>query len=231
MLNPELLAILRSVDTPTVCNALEHVMGGRTAEGFTSKPVIAMDPALPAIVGYARTAKLRSSAPAREAATIVRKRRLDYYAYIAAPIGPVAVVIEDEDERPGLGAFWGEVNVAIHKGLGISGVLTNGSMRDLGTVDKGFQVLAGAVRPSHAFVHLTALDVPVSVFGLSIAPGDLIHADRHGAVVIRPEHLESLAWAIDLTIRREAPILEAARKPGFDVDALYRAWGEMEDVH
>jgi regulator of RNase E activity RraA len=138
MLNPELLAILRSVDTPTVCNALEHAIGGRTAEGFTSKPVIAMDPALPAIVGYARTAKLRSSAPAREAATIVRKRRLDYYAYIAAAPGPVAVVIEDEDERPGLGAFWGEVNVAIHKGLGISGVLTNGLMRDLGTVDKGF---------------------------------------------------------------------------------------------
>jgi regulator of RNase E activity RraA len=80
-------------------------------------------------------------------------------------------------------------------------------------------------------VHLTALDVPVSVFGLNIAPGDLIHADRHGAVVIKPEHLERLAWAIDLTTRREAPILAAARKPGFDLDALYRAWGEMEDVH
>lgn len=230
-LAPDLLALLRSVDTPTVCNALEHVMGGRTNEGFTSAQVIPLDPSLPAIVGFARTARLRCSQPASEAPAAVRARRLDWYRYVSAPPGPTIAVIQDEDPRRGLGAFWGEVNVALHKGLGVAGVLTDGSMRDLGTVDPGFQVLAGSVMPSHAFVHLTALDVPVEVFGLQVTPGDLLHADRHGAVRIAPEHLPGLAAAIGLVARKEAPLLAAARAPGFGLAALYAAWGEAEDVH
>lgn len=230
-LTPDLLALLRSVDTPTVCNALEHVMGGRTNEGFTAAPVVALDPALPAIVGFARTARLRCSQPATEPAAVVRARRLDWYRYVSAPPGPTIAVIQDEDPRRGLGAFWGEVNVALHKGLGVAGVLTDGSLRDIGTTDPGFQVLAGSVMPSHAFVHLTAIDVPVEVFGLKVDPGDLLHADRHGAVRIAPAHLAGLAAAIGLVTRKEAPLLKAARSPGFSVEALYAAWGEAEDVH
>src|SRR4029079_17724484 len=51
------LAILRQHDTPTICNALEHVMGGRTAEGFTKTPVVCADVTLPPIVGFAPTRK------------------------------------------------------------------------------------------------------------------------------------------------------------------------------
>jgi regulator of RNase E activity RraA len=231
MLSAELLALLRSVDTPTVCNALEHVMGGRTNEGFTAAPVIPLDPALPPIVGFARTARLRCSQASSEPPAVVRARRLEWYRYVSASPQPAIAVIQDEDPRRGLGAFWGEVNVALHKGLGVAGVLTDGSMRDLGTVDPGFQVLAGSVMPSHAFVHLAAIDVPVEVFGLAVKPGDLLHADRHGAVRIAPEHLAGLAEAIALVARKEAPLLAAARAAGFDVEALYRAWGEAEDVH
>ena len=57
----ETLALLRRHDTPTICNALEHVMGGRTAEGFTKTPVVCADPSLPPIVGFARTARIRAS--------------------------------------------------------------------------------------------------------------------------------------------------------------------------
>jgi regulator of RNase E activity RraA len=229
-LPPDLLTLLRSVDTPTVCNALEHVMGGRTNQGFTAAPVIPLDPSLPPIVGFARTARLRCSQPATEPPAVVRARRLDWYRYVSAPPGPTVAVIQDEDPRRGLGAFWGEVNVALHKGLGVAGVLTDGSMRDLGTVDAGFQVLAGSVMPSHAFVHLTALDVPVEVFGLTVKPGDLLHADQHGAVRIAPEHLAGLAEAITLVARKEAPLLAAARSVGFDLAALYKAWSEAEEL-
>lgn len=230
-MSPDLLAALRAVDTPTLCNALELVMGGRTARGFTRSPVVAADPGLPAFVGYARTATLRCSAPSAEPPQAVRARRLDYYRRLAEGPLPAVAVIEDQDPEPGLGAFWGEVNVAIHKGLGVAGALTNGSMRDLGMLDPGFQVLAGSVMPSHAFVHLASLDVPVTVFGLRIRPNDIVHADRHGAVVIDPEHLGELPWAIALVARKEAPILTAARAPGFTAAALIRAWGEAEDIH
>ena len=230
-LPPETLAALKAVDTPTICNALEIVMGQRTALGFTRQTVIAANPALPAIVGFARTATLRCSEPADAPPATVRARRLDYYAYVAGGPRPTVAVIEDGDGHPGLGAFWGEVNVAIHKGLGIEGCLTNGSMRDLGAIDPGFQILAGSLSPSHAFVHVTAFDTPVTVFGLRVHPGDLVHADRHGAVVIDPAFLPDLPRAIDVVTRKEEPILKAARAPGFNVETLLQAWGEAEDVH
>lgn len=143
---------------------------------------------------------------------------------------PAVVVLQDIDSRPGLGAFWGEVNMAIHKGLGVQGVLTNGSMRDLGASDSGFQILTGSLSPSHAFVHIEAFNCLVEVFGLVIRPNDLLHADRHGAVIIDPEIAHELPRAIDLVTRKEAPILNAARSPGFTIDNLIEAWGEAEDI-
>ena len=231
VLTDRIMETLRAVDTPTVCNAIELVLGRRTAEGFTRRPVVAAHPQLPSLVGYARTGVLKCSAPAQEEPGMTRQRRIDYYRYVADGPIPAVVVLEDQDAQPGLGAFWGEVNVAIHKGLGALGVLTNGSVRDLGAIDPDFQVLAGSLTPSHAFVHLTAFGGPVEVFGLSLRSGDIVHADRHGAVRLEPEMVSELPRAIDTVTRKEAVILRAARAPGFTVDKLISAWGEAEDVH
>jgi regulator of RNase E activity RraA len=231
VLSSEVFAALMAVDTPTVCNAIELALGRRTAEGFTTRPVLAVHPNLPAIVGYARTGLIRSSQTSEDSPEALRARRIAYYRYVATQPGPAVVVLQDVDPRPGLGAFWGEVNVAIHKGLGAQGVLTNGSMRDLGAVDPGFQILAGSLSPSHAFVRIEEFECPVEVFGLRVKPNDLVHADRHGAVIIDPELARELPRAIDLVTRKEAPILRAARSPGFTVEKLIEAWGEAEDVH
>jgi regulator of RNase E activity RraA len=230
VLSSEVFAALAAVDTPTVCNAIELVLGRRMAEGFTIQPVLAAHPNLPAIVGYARTGLIRSSQPSEDSPDALRARRIAYYRYVAARPGPAVVVLQDIDSRPGLGAFWGEVNVAIHKGLGARGVLTNGSMRDLGAVDPGFQILAGSLSPSHAFVRIEECECPVEVFGLTVKPNDLVHADRHGAVIIAPELARELPRAVDLVTRKEAPILKAARRPGFTVEKLIEAWGEAEDI-
>ncbi|MFC4173622.1 RraA family protein [Microvirga sp. GCM10011540] len=231
LLPPEFFAALEAVDTPTVCNAIELIMGRRTAEGFTTATPMAAHPNLPAIVGYARTGLIRSSQPAQEPSGEVRARRLAYYRYIAAHAGPSVVVLQDVDPHQGFGAFWGEINVAIHMGLGARGVLTNGSMRDLGVVDPSFQILAGSLSPSHAFVRIEAFDCPVEVFGLAIKPNDIIHADRHGAVVIDPKVAPELPRAIDLVMRKEALILAAARRPDFTVDMLTEVWRQAEDTH
>lgn len=230
-LAPDILAALKAVDTPTICNAIELIDGRRRSTGFTRSTVIAGDPLLPAMVGFALTARVRADRPASEDPAIVRSRRLNYYRYLATETRPRLVVIEDHGDEPGIGAFWGEVNVAIHKGLGLQGVLTNGSIRDLGAIDPGFQLLAGSIGPSHAFVHVTAFETPVVVFGLAISPGDLIHADRHGAVIIEPGVEAELPRAIDLVTRKETPILKAARSPDFNIDRLLQAWGQAEDVH
>lgn len=226
----EVLAALRKADTPTVCNALEHVMGGRTAEGFTKTPVVCADPNLPPVVGFARTARIQASSPARKPAAEVRALRMAYYEYVADGDGPNVVVIEDTDFPHAIGGFWGEMQVAQHKGLGIAGTVTNGVLRDLGMLDEGYQVIAGSVGPSHAFVHVTELDAPVTVFGMAVKPGDLVHADRHGAVVIPAQHIEKMPAAIDIVVRKEQPILKAARAPGFTVEKLRAAWLEADEI-
>lgn len=230
-LSAAVYAALKAVDTPTICNAIEAVQGRRRNDGFTRSTVIAAHPALPAMVGFARTAVIRADQPSTEPADTVRTRRLDYYRYVGAGEGPRLVVIEDRSGHKGLGAFWGEVNVALHKGLGLEGVLTDGAIRDLGAVDPSFPMLGGTISPSHAFVRVEAFDEAVTVFGLTIHPGDLVHADRHGAVVIEPGVENDLPRAIDLVTRKEKPMLDAARAPGFSIDKLIAAWGEAEDVH
>ena len=230
-LSPATLSALRAVDTPTVCNALEVVTGGRSASGFTRGTPVCVDPDLPPVVGFARTAVIRAASPATEPPATVRERRLAYYRHVAGPAGPNVAVIQDTDWPHPIGAFWGEVNVAIHRGLGVAGVVTSGLIRDLGDLDGGFQIVAGGVGPSHAFVHVTELGGTVDVMGMRVREGDVIHADRHGAVAFAPAIARELPAAIDLVARREAPILRAARAPGFDLDALYRAWGEADDVH
>lgn len=229
-ISAETLALLRRTDTPTVCNALEHVMGGRTAEGFTKSPTVCADPSLPPVVGFARTAKIRAGSPAQKPAAEVRALRMEYYAYVSGGESPTVAVIEDTDWPQCIGGFWGEMQVAQHKGLGVAGTLTNGVLRDLGMLDAGYQVIAGSVGPSHAFVHVTELDVPVTVFGMTVRPGELVHADRHGGVVIPAEHIEKLPAAIDLVLRKEQPILSAARAPGFTVEKLRAAWAEADEI-
>lgn len=223
-----LLDLLARVDTPTVCNAIEVAQGQRGFASFTRKQPLACDPALPAIFGRAVTAKIRGAEPPDLPSNEVRKIRMAYYRMVAEASGPKLVVIEDEDGEKAVSAYWGEINTAIHKGFGVAGVLTNGLMRDLGDMEKGFQVLAGSVGPSHAFVHVTALAVPVNVFGISVKPGDFVHADRHGAVIVPEDILPKLTDAIEKLLSTEKIVLDAARKPGFDFQKFEEAWNAFE---
>jgi regulator of RNase E activity RraA len=220
---------LRQFDTPTICNALEVVRGARTISGFTRRGLIASRAGAHAIIGYARTAAIRSSAAAPDPAE-QRGKRLAYYEYIAQQPQPSIAVVQDIDSLVGVGAFWGEVNTHVHWGLGCIGAVTNGSMRDLDAMRPEFQCLAGMLSPSHAFVHLVDFGKPVDVFGMSVSDGDIVHADRHGAVAIRPGELEKLPAAIDLMARREKCVLDAAKQAGFNVDKLRAAFAAMDQV-
>jgi regulator of RNase E activity RraA len=226
-----LLERLRQYDTPTICNALEIVLGGRRNSGFTNRTFICADPKLPPMVGFARTATLRSSQPSPMSAADLRNHRMAYYEYVAAPPHPTIVVIEDIDERPALGAWWGEVHSLVHQKLGSLGVITNGAIRDLDVIAPGFQMLGGAITPSHAFVHIVETGVPVNVYGLAMRHNDLLHADQHGVVVIPLETVEKLPHAIDVMIQREKLILDAARLPGFGVEDIRRAMAAGDDIH
>ncbi|MGI9386711.1 MAG: RraA family protein [Methyloligellaceae bacterium] len=230
-MNSDELQKLAQWDTPTICNALELIVPERRGSGFTTEPLVPLDPSLPPMVGFARTATIRAASPPAETAEETAAKRAAYYEYVAEPPEPTIVVIQDLDPRPGIGAFWGEVQTNIHKGLGVLGAVTNGSIRDISDSARGFNLLGGEIGPSHAFVHVVDIGCQVTVYGSTVTTNDIVHADRHGAVMIPAEAVKKIPDAVDLIARREAKILEAARSPDFDVEKLKAAMGAAKDIH
>jgi len=229
-MNENLLKLLQRVDTPTACNAIEVAQGKRGFNAFTRGTMLASHTDVPAMVGYARTARIAAVAPPTEAPEVIKARRMAYYRHMSEGPRPAVVVIEDMDFPHCIGAYWGEINTNVHKGFGMSGALTNGVMRDLGDLPDGFPVVAGSIGPSHGFVHVKEVGTTVTVFGMQVADGDLIHADRHGGVVIPSEVLDTLEVAILKLLDTEKLVLDPARKDGFDLDAFETAWAAFENA-
>lgn len=226
-MNAEFLDLLSRVDTPTVCNAIEVVQGKRGFDRFTRGTMICTEPGR-AVVGYAATAQIAALAPPTETPEVIRARRMAYYKAMHDAPKPSVAVVEDLDYPNCIGAYWGEINTTIHKGFGMSGALTNGVVRDLGDLPQGFPVIAGSVGPSHGFVHVRSVGQPVRVMGLVVRQGDLIHSDRHGAVVVPPEAISDLAKAIAKLQATERLVLDPARKSDFDFAAFEAAWAAFE---
>jgi regulator of RNase E activity RraA len=223
---------LAAYDTPTICNALEIVAPERRAHGFNRKPLICPFPKLKPIVGYARTATIRSREPNGASKAAQRALRGEYYQMIAADPAPSIAVLQDIDgPDAGFGAFWGEVQSTIHKGLGCLGVVTDGCIRDIDMWAPGFQALAGSIMPSHAHVHLVSINLEVSISGMIVRPNDLLHADYHGAVVIPEEVAKKVPAACELLTRKESVILKAAKSKGFTAAKLMKAIAEADEIH
>ena len=230
VIDEQLLETLANYDTPTICNALEIAAPERPrSTGYTRQMFVAADSALPPMVGYARTAMIR--AVVGVSAEEKRRKALEYYEYTAQGPGPTIVVVQDIDAQPGIAAWWGEVHTALHQGLGSLGAITNGAIRDLDDCAKGFQLLGGSIGPSHSYVHIADIGCEVEIFGMTVEHGSLIHADKHGAVLIPHEIAERLPAAIDTLVQREKVILEAIRAPDFDIDVLKKAVGKSAEIH
>jgi len=206
---------LRSIDTPTVCNLVEIVAPERRGSGYTIKHLHCPFPDLPPMVGYAKTVtfKAKDKVPLGEAGYM--QKRLDYLDYVASMPQPAVMIMHDLDgEHAGFGAFWGEVQSNVHKALGALGVVTDGSIRDIPMIAPGFQMLAAAIVPSHAYVHVVDFGLDVEVAGMAVKSGELIHADRHGAIVVPVDKIDAMLAAAGKLTETEARIIAAAKSGG-----------------
>lgn len=227
-MNAALHKLLRSVDTPTVCNAIEVAQGKRGFNSFTRGTMLCSAPDEPAMVGYARTARIQAVVPPKEAPEVIKARRMAYYKHMATGPRPAVAVIQDLDVPNAIGAYWGEINTNIHKSFGLAGTLTDGVMRDLGDMPEGYPVVAGSIGPSHGFVHVVDIAQPVEIFGMPVEDGDLIHADRHGALVIPPDVEPDLQDAIATLIRSERIIFDAVKGKELSFEAFEDVWAAFE---
>jgi regulator of RNase E activity RraA len=207
-LDEQQITALKRYPSPTIANAVELFEVRPRGEGYTNASVRCIFPALGPVVGYACTATIHTAQPAPQVRNVDRRR---YWEWVRDTPGPKLSVLQDLSEPPG-GAYWGEVNANIHWALGSQGVITNGTVRDIEEVRPlGFHFFAGGIHVSHGHAHLEEFNRPVKVFGMLVYPGDLIHADRHGAVVIPSDIADRVAEACAEIERREKPMIAACR--------------------
>jgi 4-hydroxy-4-methyl-2-oxoglutarate aldolase len=186
---------LKRWNTPTIYNGWEMVTKHNTAkECFNHEALTDYMPQMGPMVGYAITVKFEPSNPEHPKKNI--DACSDYRRYVASVPGPKIVIVEDMDKPETVGAFWGEVNSNIHRALGCVGTITDGAIRDVDEMcNTGFKALARRLCVGHAYSYPVQWNCPVEVFGTTIKPGQLIHADKHGFLVIPDEDQESLLEA------------------------------------
>lgn len=218
-----LLDRLAAFDTPTVSNAID-ALGVRPADsGFTRPPVHAVTTHLAPIVGWAVTLAIRTI-DAFVDPDAQREAMSPLYPAVASVAGPKIVVVQDLDHADGrdsAGCLWGEVNVTLCQAMGAVGVVTDGLVRDVVDVSAlGFHYVARGVGVARGNTRVVATLEPVDVGGLRIATGDLLHADRHGAVAVPADRLADVLAAAERVNTGEANLLAWARSSEFRADEI-----------
>lgn len=217
VLSDEQLAALARYNTPTIANAIEIFNFRPRNVGFLPHLIRSLLPEIGPIVGYAVTSVTKAAPPEPGEAT--PDLLGDYLRYVAAQPGPKISVGQDIDNPPGLGAQFGEVTASIHKKLGCVGHITSGCPRDLDEVAAlGFALFGLNPCVSHAYVRLVDFGKPVNIYGVEVAPGTLIHADKHGVCLIPHEIAPRLAEACAEVERVEKPALDMSKSDAFDLE-------------
>lgn len=217
------LSLLRRFDTPTVCNVIELLDVRPRNEGFMDRRIKACFPRLPPIVGYATTATFRAAQPAAEG---------DVYGTLADQVeqfleevpAPRIVVFQDLDGDPAAAATFGEVMCTVYQAFGCVGLVTSGAARDLEQVERlGFPCFASSTISSHGYSRTLDVNVEVTVGGIRVNPGDVLHADANGVTTIPRDLVPDVALACQKFMDAEALILDYAHAGAPTVDGLRRA--------
>ena len=177
---------LKRWNTPTVYNGWEQITKSDiAADAFNLEETRDFMPQMGPMVGYAVTLIVEPSNPAHQSQP---NAWAEYRKYVAEQPGPKIVVIQDLDKPQVIGSFWGEVNSNAHRALGCVGTITDGAIRDLDEMtNAGFKAIARRLCVGHAHVTPVQWGCEVKVFGRTVRPGQLIHADKHGFLAIPAE--------------------------------------------
>ena len=174
---------LKRWNTPTIYNGWEQITKRPRTSGFNLEETKDFMPEFGPMVGYAVTVTIKPSEPCP-----IPDAWAEYRKYIASVPGPKIIVMQDLDKPNVIGSFWGEVSANTHRTLGCVGVIVDGAIRDLDEMrSAGFKALARRLCVGHAYAAPLNWGEPVEVFGTTVNPGDLIHADKHGFLIIPEE--------------------------------------------
>lgn len=217
--NPDILARLAACDSCSVANGVDAAGVRLANEGFSDSRISCLTPRLLPMVGRVVTLKVRSSEPPMKKAFYLDHP--DWWELLEVRDSPSVLVIEDVDASPGRGSLVGPVHACILKALGFVGVITNGAIRGRSSFERiGLKAFAGNVSPSHAYSHVIEGGVAVEIAGLRLAPGDLVHGDENGVVVVPGAVVDQVAASAEGFQDREKAVCEFCRSAEFSPGAL-----------
>jgi 4-hydroxy-4-methyl-2-oxoglutarate aldolase len=230
------IARLTEFDTPTVANGLEMLAVRDPSYGYTGPDVRCLMPELGPRVGVAVTARMDTTSPERETKQPTHPKV--FYEWLrhiqdvarAHTNGhatlPVFAVIESVGLRP-------RYTVSIGDGMGtqltmagVAGYLTNGCIRDLdGVRAVPLPCWAAGISPMHGAIRWLDVGTPVVIDGMTVRPGDVIHADLNGALCI-PRAVADQVYDTAIAVRdKEAAMHAKLRSPGVTLDTYLRDLG------
>ena len=214
------LPALRALDGASIANAIETFDVRLRNEGFADASIRCLSPLLPPAVGYAVTAKIRCASPPPVGHHY--HDRTDWWNYIASVPAPRFVVVQDIDDRRGLGGFVGGVHANILRALGCAGYATNGSVRDVRNVSDNVRMplFAASVAVSHAFAHIVDFGGPVTIGGLKVESGDILFGDDNGVQNVPSSLVEVIPGVVADMKAQERQVIEFCGSREFSIDGL-----------
>jgi len=217
---------LRQFDTCTLSNAIERLNVRPRNEGFMTGGVTCRFPQMPPVIGYAVTARMRSSVTPVNGKFYYAHQ--EFWNYLASFSGPRILVIQDGDEEPGVGALCGEAYARISRAFGCVACITNGAVRDLPGIEAlDYQLFSGSVSVSHAYAHVVDFGDAVSIGGLRIANGDLLHGDMHGVHMLPRRGVGGLAALAEDVLREDRELFELTERKDFSAAVLAAKLAEV----
>lgn len=209
---------LKTVDSPTLANAIELLKVRPQREGFTPLTIRALFPEFGRMCGYAVTAQVET---VTEGEAFNIHHFMDLYKSVEGSPKPAVIVLQEVGGHPDYAAHCGEVMATVFTRLGAIGLVSDCAVRDLPEVRTlGFHFFARGSVASHANFHIVRTGVPVHIHGMVVKPGDVLHGDANGLISVPGDRAEELTRAVDEVRSRERRPMDWVRGERFSVDGF-----------
>jgi 4-hydroxy-4-methyl-2-oxoglutarate aldolase len=209
-------------DTCKIANAIERLGIRLRNEGFSTTGLRCVTRGFATILGHAVTSKVKCADPPIKGYSYYDLA--DWWQGLLSHPGPRIAVIQDVDEKPGLGAVLSDVHAEVLRALGCQAVVTNGAVRNVPELARiGFPAFASYITMSHSYAHMVDYETPVEILGLRIAPEDLLYVDVHGVLSIPPDSVGEIIRIVREQSAKERIIIDLCRSEQFDFESLRAA--------
>lgn len=213
----EQLAFLRSVDSPTIANAVEVFNVRDRTDGFIGGQISCLFPDRDAMVGYALTVTVGNE----PGPTASRDAYWEMWRALEQMPSPSVVVMQDVSGKPSRCAYAGEVMATVAQRLGAVGLVTDGGYRDIHEVHAlGLHYYAAYHVVSHGNFGIVDVGVPVELDGQRVETGDILHGDINGIVIVPSATLEGLPAAVAEIRDRERRVMDFIKGEAFTLEGM-----------